>query len=330
MKVYFPQIDVYKFALSLCVVAIHAGLWPSVLYPWLRLAVPSFFLVSSYFFFCHPSRDRYKSFVLRLLKMYVAWFVILLPITLNLRKDTWFASWGWLRFMADLIFSSTFATSWFFAALLLSVTVVYFVRRFVSLVVVCLFSVVLYAFAVCVSSYPDMVSASPFLSALKRFHCIFAAPQFCITAALLPVSLGAVIARYGVLSALRPVVLWTFLVLGCIVLYMEWRYVGHHGNGIGNDCYFSLPLVYFPMFLLVKSVQIQLGYAKLLRLFSIIVFPLHFSVNSLTVGILKFAGIEGFVCPLLLFGVGVGSATAVCVVIVQLEKRGINTLKWLH
>ena len=330
MKAYFPQIDAYKFVLSLCVVAIHAGLWPSVLYPWLRLAVPSFFLMSSYFFFCNPTSDRYKSFVLRLLKMYVAWFVILLPITLNLRKDTWFASWGWLRFLSDLMFTSTFATSWFFAALLLAVTVVYFARRFMNIGVLCLLSVVLYAFCSLCSSYPDVVSASPFLSALKRYHCMVAAPQFCVTAALLPVSLGAFIARHSFMSMLKPIAWWMFIVFGCIVLYAEWCYVGQRGHGIGNDCYFSLPLVYVPLFMFVKSVQIELDCAKLLRLFSIVVFPMHFSVNSLTVGVLKFLGLQGYISPLLLFWVGVGSAAAVCFAIVQFEKRGVNALKWLH
>ena len=84
------------------------------------------------------------------------------------------------------------------------------------------------------------------------------------------------------------------------------------------------------MFMFVKSVQIELDCAKLLRLFSIVVFPMHFSVNSLAVGVLKFLGLQGYISPLLLFWVGVGSAAAVCFAIVQFEKRGVNALKWLH
>lgn len=35
--------DVVKFCLALMVVAIHSKLFPMLLYPWLRLAVPLFF-----------------------------------------------------------------------------------------------------------------------------------------------------------------------------------------------------------------------------------------------------------------------------------------------
>ncbi|MBQ1555872.1 MAG: hypothetical protein IIZ68_10530, partial [Clostridia bacterium] len=64
--------------------------------------------------------------------------------------------------------------------------------------------------------------------------------------------------------------------------------------------------------------------------FSIVVFPMHFSVNSLAVGVLKFLGLQGYISPLLVVWVGVGSAVTVCFAIVQFEKRGINALKWLH
>ena len=43
--------DIVKFFLSLMVVAIHCELFPLTLYPWLRLAVPLFFVISSYLFF---------------------------------------------------------------------------------------------------------------------------------------------------------------------------------------------------------------------------------------------------------------------------------------
>ena len=163
--------------------------------------------------------------------------------------------------------------------------------------------------------------------AIPLHSCRAAVLRYCRA---LPVSLGAFIARHSFMSMLKPIAWWMFIVFGCIVLYAEWCYVGQRGHGIGNDCYFSLPLVYVPMFMFVKSVQIELDCAKLLRLFSIVVFPMHFSVNSLTVGVLKFLGLQGYISPFLLFWVGVGSAAAVCFAIVQFEKRGVNALKWLH
>ena len=44
-------LDLTKYILSFMIVAIHLELWPNILYPWLRLAVPLFFMISSYILF---------------------------------------------------------------------------------------------------------------------------------------------------------------------------------------------------------------------------------------------------------------------------------------
>lgn len=43
--------DLVKFFLSLLVLAIHTKLYSMILYPWLRIAVPLFFMISAYFLF---------------------------------------------------------------------------------------------------------------------------------------------------------------------------------------------------------------------------------------------------------------------------------------
>ena len=82
--------DIVKFIMALMVVAIHSSLFPMVLYPWLRLAVPMFFIISSYFFFGNLRKvetDKEKNkrlwkYVKRNLILYGFWFVVLLPYTL--------------------------------------------------------------------------------------------------------------------------------------------------------------------------------------------------------------------------------------------------------
>lgn len=41
-------LDIAKYLSSFMIVAIHCGLYPKVFYPWLRIAVPMFFMISSY------------------------------------------------------------------------------------------------------------------------------------------------------------------------------------------------------------------------------------------------------------------------------------------
>ena len=47
----YDILDLTKLILSIMIVAIHTSLLPTVLYPWLRLAVPLFFIISSFFLF---------------------------------------------------------------------------------------------------------------------------------------------------------------------------------------------------------------------------------------------------------------------------------------
>ena len=100
--------DIVKFILSLLVLAIHSTLYPMVLYPWLRIAVPLFFMMSSYFLFSklrEASKDNHRAilrkFVVRNLQLYLCWFIILLPITVtNIGNERWSNS-SWLPRGAD-------------------------------------------------------------------------------------------------------------------------------------------------------------------------------------------------------------------------------------
>ncbi len=72
--------DLIKFFLSLLVLAIHSTLYPMILYPWLRIAVPLFFIISSKFVFL-KLRDASKEEQKVILKKFIVrnlHFVLLL------------------------------------------------------------------------------------------------------------------------------------------------------------------------------------------------------------------------------------------------------------
>lgn len=46
----YDVLDLAKFVLAFFVVAIHTSFFPKYLYPWLRVAVPLFFIISSFVF----------------------------------------------------------------------------------------------------------------------------------------------------------------------------------------------------------------------------------------------------------------------------------------
>ena len=93
-------IDVTKFALSILIVVIHISPIESlnpVLRPFLRTAVPLFFLISAYLFFkkygeaetIEKKIARIERYVKRNLQLYFFWLIVLLIPTLSYRQ--WFS-----------------------------------------------------------------------------------------------------------------------------------------------------------------------------------------------------------------------------------------------
>ncbi len=112
----YDAIDLAKFILSIIVCGIHA-LGRYGIYPFFRIAVPLFFIISSYFFFKklnaeNDSKDGHillKNFAKRNAKLYLFWFVLLLPITLfNLKIFSGNVVLNLVKLAAKAVFASTF------------------------------------------------------------------------------------------------------------------------------------------------------------------------------------------------------------------------------
>ena len=92
----YDILDIVKFILSIMVVAIHTELFPTVLFPWLRIAIPLFFIISSFLLYekiklnKENKKEIIKKYIVRQLKYYLFWFIVLIPATVYLRKE-WFA-----------------------------------------------------------------------------------------------------------------------------------------------------------------------------------------------------------------------------------------------
>ncbi|MCM1429505.1 MAG: acyltransferase [Clostridium sp.] len=108
---------------------IHVGYSFDLIF--LRMAVPIFFVLSSHFFFSKVKEtksrrdiwERYRHFTLRSLKLYLFWFILLLPTTYEIRH------WGSLSpglliitIIREVLLSSTFPASWYISALIIGVS----------------------------------------------------------------------------------------------------------------------------------------------------------------------------------------------------------------
>ena len=250
--------DIIKYVLSLFVLAIHCELLPFVLYPWLRTAVPLFFMLSSYFLFSgirkapkEKQNTLVKKFVLRNLKLYLCWFVILLPMTLYIRRNAYFPGDLWLgirNFLRGLCWESTFVASWFLKATVCGTLVIYGLSRvFKRDWPIFLISLLAFTLVTLSSGYSSCIAGTFLQRVIHLWNRIFADMIFSFPAALIWIFLGKLFAE-GKVKTLPPWLLISSLVLSCAGFYWEWRFVIRLDSSYNNDSYFMLLPVCFFLF----------------------------------------------------------------------------------
>ncbi len=256
---YDAKYDLIKFGLSLLVIAIHASLYPKALYPWLRTAVPLFFMISSYFVFSKlynaPKAEQkgiLKKFVVRNLQLYLCWFLILLPITLLKRKELYFSGNLWenlLAILRSIFFGSSFSASWFISASVIGVLLIYFLSKYLRKdFFVWIFALLAFCFVTVASSYQTLIGGTFLKTAIDKYIAVFGYLVCSFPAALFWVWIGKMAAEQKIKSP--SLWLWIFLTLfSCAALLLEWKYVGTLAGNYGNDSYFMLAPVCVFLFL---------------------------------------------------------------------------------
>ena len=165
----YGAFDISKLLLSVFVCAVHTCRGVLPVFPWTRIAVPVFFLISSFLFFSGVFGERDKSmqkrrlakFVLRNLRLYAFWFAVLLPVVLVMKK--YFAGGivhGTLRFFADILLGSTFPASWYISALIIGCVIMYFVRGRAGNIAALLLSCAAYFICCLMSNYRGFFEGS--------------------------------------------------------------------------------------------------------------------------------------------------------------------------
>lgn len=310
------------------IVAIHSSLYPTILYPWLRLAVPLFFMISSYLFFVKvkdlprtQADERLKKYVRRNLSYYLFWFIVLLPLTAIARYIQWYngdlLSFIW-QILTGALFSSTFIASWFITACVTSVCILYAIpkkhKKAVGIVVF-----LIYLLCCIRSSYFYTVSGIPGIRTFIHYYeWIFTSPVNSFPAALLWVYTGKCIAE-GPEKRIRPLLPAAACILCAILLRSEWAYVYRITGACDNDCYFSLIPAALILFLLIRNCNITLKNAGLLRTISSVTYPLH---GSLAYGMsYVFKTFFHYENPLLIFIVCIVTCHIVTFLILKLEKH---------
>lgn len=170
----YDIIDLSKFLLSLVIAAIHInpfGNYGDYRFPWARIAVPVFFIISGFFLWSKLTAENanpsatVRRFVIRNIKLYAAWFILLLPI--NLLNQHWFAKGffsGIGQIILRIVLGSTFPASWYLSALVVGVMVVYGLSKILSNKALFVLSGCIYGVCCLVNSYGRLFSETNILS----------------------------------------------------------------------------------------------------------------------------------------------------------------------
>ncbi len=178
IKTSYSSLDIVKFVCALLLVCAHTGSSVvrldravDIVTSLYIIAVPFFFTCSAFLFFSRLKRDgesekqtaAYKRYIKRIAMMYLLWSVIYFPFVLC----------GWVRdgvtpqsvliyFYRSIVFTS-YATIWFLPALLVGVSIVYFLQKWFSYEKILMIGVLFYVIGSLGYSYAGIMQKFPLI-----------------------------------------------------------------------------------------------------------------------------------------------------------------------
>lgn len=335
--------DLTKLILSFLVVTLHLTAFQKEA-TWLiafsRIAVPMFFLISSYLFFeplaAKPNdsdwrKERLRHFVLRGVTLYFSWFLLQMPLTLRI--------WGWqaygysegygitrilLAFLKKLFLGNTFVASWYLSSLILGMCTVVFLDCFMSDMGLLALGAAAYLLCCLNSGYAELN--------ILRISFFYIPNSF--PASLLWLALGKQTAENtGIVEKLQTFGKKMKIGLTCMaaVLYAVEYYVCSklQLSGVTDAHVMLVPLCFF-LFLLVLEDERDIPHAREMRTISTVIYCSHGSLAALTLLLGERIGVsfeqmpEAVFCYLIVLLAGTGFA----LLLMQLQKN--RRLKWLR
>lgn len=266
---YNPFLDFMRFIAALVVISIHifpegsttesVGLDNSIptlfaesfVYSFLQTAVPIFFVISSFLLFSKIKLDPENKgkhvglFCLRILFLYLFWFVAALPITT--RDIIGFTStgdnYGLIRYFVLILWKGAPRGFWFLNSLAFSVFIVSLVKGKKSLITLIIIASLLYTYGCFNTTYLGVFTLSddPFSKAMFNISK-YLELSFCHLQALMYVTIGKIFAIHGTFKIKGNVVL---IVLIPFLMVSELFITLYTGLAIYPNSFFTLPLFIF-------------------------------------------------------------------------------------
>lgn len=271
--------DLLKFLMALIIVNIHANLKNVVsdtvfFYLWEyvnSLAVPVFFVLSSYFLFKKMREvENCAGFKLifhyeeRLIKLYAFWIIILMPVILVFWHPEYLSSSFMVipLFIKNFFLGYQFGASWFFGALIVGVPIIYFISYAVNEKIALVISFIIYVYL-----YMD-IDEKNFFQIYEKY---IRTPVLSFPAGLLWISLGALLSNPKVITVKERLNLVMVIIWGAVsVLAGTYFYC--------YDFLFRIISVLFIVEGFSRYKITDLKKCRNMRIFSTHLFCMHFSL----------------------------------------------------
>ena len=283
----YDAIDLAKLIASILIVALHSDLLYDV-YPaahsilcsgLARLAVPFFFTTSAFFFFCKQiTAVTTKRYCLRLLKLYLCWFIIYLPKTIfdRIVCSDYPLPETMLRFLRSFFVTSTFSGSWFLVSCIFCGLLFFALEKLpdrVRRTLTILLATLVYGLCVFASGYGMLVKRFGLSHPLKIYTILFANPYNNLFVGIPYFALGRAFAN-GKLPKKQLAI--PGLIVSLLLLFAEVLIIKELRLTKATDCYLMLLPCMFFMFPLLLDANLSLRYAPTYRSLSTIIFFSHF------------------------------------------------------
>lgn len=326
------QFDLTKFVFSFVMIALHSEiLFGTFLYPLSRVAVPIYFMMSSYFLFTklnnsENQREILLSFLKRNLKLYLFWFIIFSPIVaylISLQSNNFLDFC--LKLILKFLFSNTFYASWYIMASILAVLIIYSSEKVVikkcKKIEIAGFLIIFLLYSICClsSNYFFLIKDNLVGKIYLQVQLLLGVPHNNFIVGIVWMKIGKKLAENNKKqnSSKIGVLLLAFTFLLLIEHYLITKY---NGNVKDNDCYIMLVPVCIFFFCLLKNTYFELKNSLLLRKASTIIYCSHLSILVILRQVLSQFIVVREELHILLFILTVFCTLLVVFIILKLEK----------
>ncbi len=313
--------DIVKFVACILVVCIHTRPFPNYFQPLYRIAVPMFYMISSFLFFTRVkmmSHRKQRQYIIKYIKrsliLYLFYFILLFPTSYVFFYRSWW-NLGFpsniLRFIEQFFFSYTFVIpSWYIVSSILGIIIIYYATRCKMKYILPIVAVVLYLFCCLTSNYKSLLPPDFELDYFAGGG-IFK-PQNSFVVSLIWIYFGYILTVKNYTFSKSMV----FILLAA--LFIEYGLIIHAlGVPESQDCYILLPPLCFILFTFVLRLKITSKNGLMMRKMSTIIFCVHHPIATIGKIILLHNGIES---GILNFTITISLSILICLVIFMLEK----------